>query len=142
MGRINSITCKNKDCKYHVELFEGTGMIGYSKMEHFRESIVSGDIPNPIVAKKIMDGAEIRTGGIYLCPKCKEFKTHSAYFLVENLSRSPFGTLRYDVTFPFETPVCDLCNSELIYIDNIRSSKVKCPKCGSELHTRAAGLWD
>ncbi len=142
MGTKYSVTCKNKNCKYHVELREGPGMIGFANMMRFRDQILSGEFSNPSVAEKLKNGARIHTRGIYLCPKCKEFKSNDTYFLLENFTESPYGTIRYDVTFPFDKPVCDVCDSELVYIKNIRSSKVKCPKCDSELNARLSAYVD
>ena len=85
------------------------------------------------------NGAKIMTKGIYLCPKCNEFINNNIYFLLDNFTETPFGTVRYDVVFPFGNPVCDICNSDLVYIDNICSSKVKCPKCDSALNARKIG---
>ncbi len=142
MGIINSVTCKNKQCRYHIELREGPGMIGFAHMKQFEKSIVEGNVNNPDVKERLEKGAKMETRGIYLCPCCKEFKNDDTYFLIENITESPFGTIRYDVRFPFGKPICEKCNSELIYIENIRSSKVKCPKCGSDLNARLSGYVD
>jgi hypothetical protein len=142
MGRKYSVICKNKNCKFHTILREGPGMIGFANMMTFRESILLNECSNPSAAEKLKNGAKIMTRGIYICLQCKEFKENNTYFFLENFTESPYGTVRYDVTFPFGDPICDVCNNELIYIKNILSSKVKCPKCDSELKARKIGYID
>ena len=39
MGIINSVTCTNKECRYHVELYEGPGMRLFGNMKNFEKSI-------------------------------------------------------------------------------------------------------
>ena len=117
-------------------------MLGFAKTMKFRESILSNESLYPTVAGRLKNGAKIMTKGIYLCPKCNEFINNNIYFLLDNFTESPFGTVRYDVVFPFGNPVCDICNSDLVYIDNICSSKVKCPKCDSALNARKIGYTD
>lgn len=142
MGTIYTVTCKNKRCRYHVELWEGPGMFSFSKMKDFERSIINGEVNISDVKERIENGAEIDTRGIYLCPSCKEFTDSHVYFLRENITESPYGTIRYDISFPFEKPLCEKCNSELIFIKNIRSSKIKCPKCGENLSSRLWGYFD
>lgn len=142
MGSIYSVTCKNKNCRYQKTLHEGPGMRAFAEMMNFRESILVDESSNPCASEKIKNGAKIMTKGVYLCPICKEFKDNDIYFLLENFTESPYGTIRYDVSFPFGNPFCDICNSELIYIKNILSSKVKCPKCDSILKARMIGHID
>ena len=141
MGLINSVTCKNKNCRYHAELYEGPGMIGFAKMLRYRDAILSGEIKNEDVKKRLQNGAEINTRAAYLCPDCRKFLNDNTYYLKENFVKSPFGTVRY-VSFPFGKPVCPDCGAELIYIDNIRSGKVKCPKCGGDLKAKHIGYVD
>ena len=142
MGEIYSITCKNKNCRYHAQLRKGVGMMGFARMRNFEKQIISGEVHNPAAQASINKGAKIRTGGIYACRKCKEFKRDDTYYLIENLVYSPYGTPRYDVTFPFGEPTCDQCGDKLEFIRNILSSKVKCPRCGGELKSRPAGCFD
>ncbi len=142
MGEIFSITCKNKKCRYHKELRSGVGMIGFVEMKKFEEDILNGKIDNKIALESINNGAHIQACGIYLCSQCHEFINDKTYYLVENLSYSPYGTPRYDITFPFGKPYCKKCGSELEFIRNIRSSKVKCPHCNSELKSRLSTHFD
>lgn len=142
MGVINSVKCKNKDCGYQASLREGPGMLGFAYMMTFRKQILSGEISNPTIAEKFKNGAKIMTRGIFLCPACKEFKNDNTYYLLENITYSPYGKKQYDVTFPFGKPSCDVCNSELMYIKNVRSPKIKCPKCNGTLIAQIAGYTD
>ena len=142
MGEMYSVTCRNKNCRYHVHLREGVGMMGFARMKQFEQQIISGEVHNPAAQDSIHNGAKLRDGGIYLCRKCKEFKRSNTYYLIENLVYSPYGTPRYDVTFPFGEPTCDQCGDKLEFIRNILSSKVKCPRCGGELKGRPAGCFD
>lgn len=142
MGEMYSITCRNKNCRYHAHLREGVGMMGFARMKKFEQQIISGEVHNPAAQDSIHNGAKVCDGGIYVCHKCKEFKRHNTYYLIENLVYSPYGTPRYDVTFPFGEPMCDQCGDKLEYVRNILSSKVKCPRCGGELKSRPAGCFD
>ena len=48
----------------------------------------------------------------------------------------------YEISFPFGKPICEKCNNELIYINELECSKeIKCPKCGEELNVEL-GLFD
>ena len=142
MGEMYSITCRNKDCRYHVHLREGVGMIWFARMKNFEQQIISGEAHNPAAQDSIQKGAELRAGGIYVCHNCKEFKRDNTYYLIENPVYSPFGTARYDVVFPFGEPICDQCGDKLEYIRNILSSKVNCPRCGGELKGKTVGCFD
>ena len=142
MGKIYSVTCKNRNCKYHAELREGNGMFGFARMKQFENGLRSGEICNPIALDSLNNGGKMHGGGIYACPTCKEFKNSDTYFLVENLVYSPYGTPRYDISFPFGEPRCKQCGDRLEFIRNILSSKVKCPRCGGELKGRHAGFFD
>ena len=142
MGELYSITCKNKACRYHTELRSGVGMIGFARMKNFEKDILEGKIENSVALKSIKEGAHIRACGIYLCPNCQELVNDSSYYLIENLTYSPFGTPRYDVAFPFGEPHCARCGSKLEHIRNVLSSKVKCPRCNGDLNARKAGCFD
>lgn len=142
MGEKCSITCKNKECRYHKELRSGVGMFGFVEMKKFEKDILQGKIKNKIALESIKNGAQIHACGIYLCPQCHEFVSDDTYYLIENLTYSPFGTARYDITFPFGKPHCENCGSELEFIRNILSSKVKCPHCNGELKSRISAHFD
>lgn len=142
MGDIYSITCRNKACRYHATLRDGVGMIGLARLKNFEEALLAGELQHEVALKSVKAGAEIESGAIFLCSKCKEFVSDSTYYLVENLTYSPFGTARYDISFPFGEPRCQKCGSKLEFIRNVLSSKVKCPRCGGELKSRVAGRFD
>jgi hypothetical protein len=142
MGTIYSVTCKNKDCRYHSRLHSGVGMLGFARLHNYEKALLSGDITNNDVLDRLANGAHIRAGGIYLCPACKELISDGTFYLIENLTYSPYGTARYDVSFPFGEPVCKTCGSKLEFIRNVLSSKLKCPRCNNELKSRPVGNFD
>lgn len=142
MGELYSITCKNRACRYHTKLRSGVGMSGFARMKNFEKAICEGEIENRAALKSLRDGARICGGGIYLCPKCQELTNDSIYYLIENLTYSPYGTPRYDVTFPFGDPQCEICGSKLEHIRNVLSSKVKCPRCNGDLNSQKTGYFD
>lgn len=140
MGRINSITCKN--CGYHKELYEGAGMISFARCKQLEQDILDGSVVNPEALKLLKKGHGINIRAAYLCPACKEFVNDNTMYMRDNVTISPYGSVRYEVKYPFGKPVCKVCGSELEYIKNIRSSNVKCPKCNGDLKSRVAGYVD
>ena len=142
MGDIYNVTCKSKECRYHATLRKGVGMWGFAQLRNYEKALLSGEITNEDVLFRVNKGGKIKSGGIYLCPTCREFMSDNTFYLIENLSYSPYGTPRFDVTFPFGNPVCKKCESQLEYIPKILSSKVKCPQCGGELKGKLAGCFD
>lgn len=133
MADLITITCKNQACRYHAELRSGLNSGRFRRLRAFEKQLPEGTIP---------PGASLTTGGVYLCPQCRSFMDSDAFFLLENLRYTPFGTLRFDVSFPFGEPLCPACGSGLTYIRNVLSSTVKCPRCGGDLKARIAGSSD
>ena len=142
MGEIITVTCRNKLCRYHKKLRSGVGMFGFAQMKRYERDILTGKVQNEVALNSINKGAQIDACGIYLCPQCKDFVNDGTYYLIENLTYSPYGTPRYDVTFPFGEPHCSHCGSKLEYIQNVLSSKVKCPQCNGELKQKLVGHFD
>ena len=142
MGRIISVSCRNKDCKYQSILYEGAGMIGFCKNQELRIEILDGRIKNDEALRCLRKNGTIESRGIYLCPDCRKFIYDKIQYCMYNITISPYGTKRYDVAFPFGKPICEVCGSDLLFIKNICSSKVKCPKCNSDLKTRVIGYTD
>ena len=136
MGNINSVTCRN--CGYHAETKAGPGFVLFRRQMKIEEGLLNGEINNPEALQYLKDGGSIASVAAYLCPCCKEFLTDdSVYFLVESPSKRT-----KEAVFPFGAPKCPVCNAELVYIPNIRSSKVRCPKCGGVLKAKLAALYD
>ena len=53
-------------------------------------------------------------------------------YILGKIHVSPFGTIRkYKIHYINEPPKCEKCGTELRFILNPRSSKNRCPKCGS-----------
>ena len=115
-------------------------MFAHSKK--IEDDILSGKIVNQEALRLLKKGSNINTRAIYLCRKCKEFANNDTMYMQDNITISPYGTARYDVVFPFGSPLCEVCGSKLEYIKNIRSSNVKCPKCGGDMKSRIAGYTD
>lgn len=142
MGRIISISCKNNACNYQSILYEGAGMIGCCKNEELRIAILDGKIKNDEALRCLRNNGTVESRGLYLCPDCRKFINDKIQYCMYNITISPYGTKRYNVSFPFGKPTCEICGAELFYIKNICSYKVKCPKCGSDLKTRVIGYND
>lgn len=137
-SRDNHVRCTNHSCRYTIELREGPGgMLSSSRLYSLFKKIETGEVENNEALKYLNDGYRAHSGGIYLCETCKEFcENNIPYFEVDG-SISPFGTYRCDYKFPFGLPQCEDCGSTMVFIPNIRSSKVKCPKCGSDLMVKS-----
>lgn len=142
MGAIYSVTCRNKECRYHKELRMGVGMRCFSHLCNLKDALFSGEEKNPEAEKILREGGELGSGAIYLCPKCKEFISDPTIYCKTNITESPYGTVCYDVAFPFGVPTCKDCGGELQYIKNVLSSKVKCPKCEGDLKSKHVGYFD
>ena len=143
MGIIFNLTCKNKICRAHWTLFEGEGMVTGYMIHRLNDRVKNGEVVNAEAMRCIKEGGRLHLGAIYLCTNCKELTSEDkAIHGFVNVTVSPYGTVRKDVVFPFGKPHCRKCGRELIYIDNARSSKVKCPKCGGDLKVGGMGVFD
>lgn len=142
MGELISVSCRNKKCNYHKILHDGEGMIKSYQNEELRCKIIRGEIENDQALKCLKNGGIIKSNGVYLCTVCKEFLNDPIQYCKHQITVSPYGTERYEITFPFGKPKCKTCSNELMFIKNVCSSKVKCPKCNSELKTRIFGTTD
>lgn len=137
MNSENTVRCSNNNCRYKVELSEGTGALGYFRLLNYLKSVESGETDNKEVKKCLEKNAVPFYGGIYVCETCKEFSRDDILYFEANGTTSPYGTYRCDYEFPLGLPKCEKCGSEKTFIPNIRSSKVKCPKCGSDLRVKS-----
>lgn len=140
MGEINHIRCKQ--CGYKTFTRSGPGFTLFRKLKTTEEALLNGEIENQEALNCLKSEGKLCVVAAYLCPVCKEFCTSDQMYFITNLKYSMYGTLHYDVVFPFGKPKCSVCDTELIYIKNIRSSKVKCPKCGGELAAKLSGYYD
>lgn len=134
MGRIFNMTCRNKACRYHVELREGPGMILFAWVKTLERDILSGDEEASDEIKELLQsGHELDCVATYLCPVCHEWQVGCFPYILEKICVSPYGTIReYKVHYLNGKPQCEKCGTELEYILNPRSSKNRCPKCGSD----------
>ncbi|MGN0606977.1 MAG: hypothetical protein ACI4JM_10685 [Oscillospiraceae bacterium] len=140
MGEINQVRCKK--CGYFSKTRSGPGFSLFQEISRTKEAILNGEIENDEAFHCLKNGGKLSAVAAYLCPKCKIFTTNNQMYCLTDFTVSPYGTIHFEVIFPFGKPQCEICNSELLYIQNIRSSKVKCPKCGGELVSRLSGYYD
>lgn len=142
MGILNNVKCRNPKCGYHAtNLREGPGMMGFARNCKRTEAILNGEENLPEVRKILEAGGKISSTAVYLCPKCRKFVSNDAQFLLEPKADER-GRKRNEVSFPFGTPTCSECGTELVLVPNVRSSKTKCPKCGNDMKTRIVGMFD
>lgn len=134
MGRIYSMTCRNRACRYHVELREGPGMRLFAWIKTLQRDILSGKEEAPEEIKDLLkSGHELDCVATYLCPTCQEWQVGYFPYILERTKVSPYGTVReYRVHFLDGNPKCEKCETELEFILNPRSSKNRCPKCGED----------
>lgn len=140
MGIINSVTCKS--CKYHAETRQGPGVVLYKQLKDTEKAILSGEIECEEARECLQNGGSLQNVAAYLCPECKEFVTSVHYFCFKKIRELPSGMIEGEFIFPFGRPRCKTCDTELIHIPNIRSSYVKCPKCGGDLNAKKKGYYD
>lgn len=145
MGTFYRLTCKNKDCRYSVELREGVGWTLFARDKNLQSEILNGEEDASDEIKDLLkNGYEIMSVTTFLCPVCKEYQINIDPFIFEPIHVSPYGTLReYKLHFVYGDPECEKCGTKLIHILNPRSPKNKCPKCGiSEMKYGGAGYYD
>ncbi len=139
MGEINCVTCRQ--CRYHAETREGVGWIGFMNLKKTEKAILNGELQCGEALMRLQNGETLECGAAYLCPVCREFVSSNQLFCRKNVAEEGEDD-KYTYAFPFGLPKCETCDAELIFIPNIRSSKVKCPKCGGDLKARLAGFFD
>ena len=145
MGLIYSLTCKNKDCRYSVQLSEGPGFTLFARDNRLQEAILSGEeIVSDEIKALLEKGLKVHSVTTLLCPCCKEYQIYREPYIFEPIHVSPYGTIReYKIRFIYGEPCCEKCNTKLIHILNPRSSKNKCPKCGvGEMRYSGTGCYD
>ena len=145
MGKFYYMTCRNKECRYRVQIREGEGMIGFARIMRLKEAILSGaEHVSPEIKQLLSDSFDLSGRGTYYCNECKEWKVISKPYIFESIHVSPYGTIRdYKVHYIYDAPVCDVCGSKVEFIPNPRSSKNKCPKCGmDDMRYGAGGYYD
>lgn len=145
MGRMYSMTCRNKACRYHVDLREGPGMRSFAEIKTLERNIISGDEKAPEDIKRLLEsGNELECVATYLCPTCRELQIGNYPYALELINVSPYGTIRNNIVhFVSGIPKCGKCNTELEFILNPRSSKNRCPKCGTnKMKVSRFGFYD
>ena len=145
MGLIYSLTCKNKDCRYSVQLREGPGFTLFARDKRLQEAILSGEeIVSDEIKALLEKGLDVDSVTTLLCPCCKEYQINREPYVFEPIHVSPYGTIReYKIHFIYGDPCCEKCHTKLIYILNPRSPKNKCPKCGiGEMRYSNTGCYD
>ena len=134
MGRFYYMTCRNKECRYRIELREGPGMFLFAREKTLEEAILNGEREAPDEFKNLLkSGHRLDIVGNYLCPRCQEWKVENYPYILELIKASPYGTIRdYKVHFLNGNPKCEKCGGELEFIIRPRSGKNRCPKCGTD----------
>ena len=135
MGTFYSVSCRNKACRYHVELYDGPGMWRFAWVKKLERKIKLGEKEVPEEIRTLLNtGKTLDCVANYLCPCCKEWTTRfDVPYVFEAKHVSPYGTIReYEVHYLYGQPKCEKCGADLVYILNPRSSKNKSPKCGTD----------
>ncbi len=132
MGLVYQVTCRK--CGYQITIYEGPGAIDYARDIFLEEKILNGDVEVPEdILRLLRSGYHLQSWTTYLCPVCKKWVIKRDIYIRELIQVSPYGTIReYKMHYLHGVPRCEDCNTELINILNHRSSKAKCPKCGSD----------
>ena len=134
MGIFYYMTCRNKACRYSVELREGPGMLLFAREKTLEREIMNGEREAPDEIKNLLkSGHELDMVGNYLCPTCQEWKVVRHPYILELIKVSPHGAnIDYKVHFLNGNPKCEKCGGELEFIIRPRSGKNRCPKCGTD----------
>ena len=142
MGRIFRVTCRNKECRYSVELREGPGFVLFRRVKDLEQDIKCGKVEVPkTIAALLETGHEVNCVATYLCPVCREWQVGYEPYVFEIVKASPYGTIReYKVHHISGIPKCEKCGAELSFVLNPRSSKTPCPKCGTE-NMKIGSFW-
>lgn len=145
MGEKVAITCRNKECRYHVELSYGVGRLGFFELRKLEKQIINGDENvNPEIRELLLKGEHLIVGATYHCPKCKEWRNPQTPYIWQALQVSPNGTVRgYALTYLDDEPKCNICGSRMIRISNPLSGNNTCPKCGQHnMKARISAIFD
>ena len=134
MGSFYHMTCRNKACRYSVELREGPGMYLFARQRAIEKEILDGKKEASDEIKNLLkSGCKLNIVANYLCPACQEWQVDNFPYILELIKVSPYGTIRdYKVHFLNGKPRCKKCGGELVFILNPRSGKNQCPKCGTD----------
>ncbi len=145
MGVLFSVTCRNKECRYRIEIREGAGMVLSKKAYNYERDILSGkEKASDEIISLLKAGHKIHFVATYLCPTCREWQTGYYPYIFEPVVTSPNGTIRdYKVHFLNGEPKCEKCGTKLVFLLNPRSSKNCCPKCEeANMTTKFMGWYD
>ncbi len=142
MGLIYHLTCKQ--CRYHTEIREDPGMRLFVRTKELEDAILSGKEPASEQIRTLLEnGCSVSCVHPFLCPVCKTIETREDPYIFKPVRVTPHGTVReYRVHYIYGIPKCGKCQSELQFIPNARSSKVRCPKCSGTLHVSDIGYYD
>lgn len=132
MGIVYKLTCTNEACKYCATMHEGGGMYYFDVVQKIEEEVLTEErnAPEEIV-ELLKSGHHLNSVTSFLCPVCREFRSNSSFVIREKLLDSLTKTaVEYKMHYLDGKPKCPKCDSELIYIENLKSPETKCPKCG------------
>lgn len=120
-------------------------MLKFVETKKLEKAILSGERPAPAeIVELLREGKRLSCVTTCLCPACKEFQTNDEPYIFEAIHVSPYGTIReYRLHFINGKPKCETCGTELIHVLAPRSSKTRCPKCGTDhMRTGGEGFYD
>lgn len=134
MGIIYNVSCRNKECRYCFHVREGVGMRTFVWINKLEADIKEGkqEAPGDLV-DLLVSGEGLMYEATYLCTTCHEYQNGEYPHVVELKKVTPYGTIRdYKAHYLDGEPKCKTCGNMLEYVLNPRSSKHKCPKCGTD----------
>lgn len=145
MGMRYKLTCTNEECKYCATLLQGGGIYYFDVVKSIEEEILNGKRAAPEkIVELVRLGNHFNSVASYLCPVCREFRSDCSFFIREKIHNSPSVMNDvYKMHYLDGKPKCPKCNSELVYIENPKSQKTNCPKCGhSSMQTKVVSFFD
>lgn len=144
MGNIITITCRNKNCRHHMELKTGDGFSAERKANVLEETLRETKSAEDKILDLLDKGCHINYRSVYACPSCREWVEYNSPYIFEPIKKTPLGTVReYKIHYVHEKPACKKCGSDLYHIFNPLSTNNPCPKCGADnMNAKIVGNWD
>ena len=120
-------------------------MRSFARMKAFERDIEKENEKVPIAINNLLKmGYALENTATYLCSACQEWQVGYYPYVLEKTKVSPYGTIRgYTVHYIDGVPKCKKCGKDLIFLLNPKSSKNRCPKCGTDnVKVKFAGYFD
>lgn len=133
MGSIYNISCRNKQCMYHIQVRMGEGFLEYAHIKDLENGIKDESVITDSDVKRLVNaGYEVKGNATFLCNHCNKWVNLFIPHILEITNQSPLGTIREFKVHSIEDDfICPDCGNELEYILNPKSSNNKCPRCGA-----------